>query len=182
MKKLLAILGIIVGSIPAYSAQWSGANVNPEAVKAIFEKYVQSADKVEAMLRVLNDNMDEKGTLNARGFARTCRAGGLKGKIGTDGYKKCESLVLDMVKLAKKANGTSAKTGGKSGSGKVEMSPCENDVRLALISKATGQPLSDKASETEKLVYNNTFVEESGSVSGAAIRDGLVKYCKFNDK
>ena len=101
MKKLLAILGIIVGSIPAYSAQWSGANVNPEAVKAIFEKYVQSADKVEAMLRVLNDNMDEKGTLNARGFARTCRAGGLKGPAGSEGYRNCEELVQMAIKSAK---------------------------------------------------------------------------------
>lgn len=127
MKKISKLFPLILCTVSAHAApQWSCPKCAPDQVKPIFEKYA-SGDALTKMMRVFNKNLNN-GILNALGFARTCHAAGLKGAPGTDGYKKCESFVLEMSKLATPIKGSA-------GASLAKMSECEAEVRVGLIDK-----------------------------------------------
>ncbi len=130
MKKISRLFPLILCTVSVHAApQWSCPRCTVDQIKPIFEKYA-TGDALIKMLNTFDRNLNN-GILNARGFARTCHAAGLKGSVGTEGYKKCESFVLEMANLA-----TPLKT--KAGTSSAKMSECEASVRADLIDKETG--------------------------------------------
>ena len=127
MKKISRLFPLILCTVSVHAApQWSCPKCTADQIKPIFEKYA-TGDALVKMLDTFDKNLNN-GVLNARGFARTCHAAGLKGSVGTEGYKKCEAFVLEMADLA-----TPLKT--KVGTSSAKMSECEAEVRAELINK-----------------------------------------------
>lgn len=172
MKKYLtAIFPIILCTVPAYSARWTGYGVSAKDIYDVCKKYASDEEHLFSMLEKVDHNV-QTGQLNVKNFVDLCKTGGF------NNYKKCEGFVIDMKNLAKKAKGS----GTKASDAAVAMGKCEADVRNNLKEKSQAA-IRDALVKQCQFTDISTYDKITVSAKHATALTGLVnqKNCRVDN-